>query len=74
MEIDWLQEMMRLSGVPDEEPEEESLPFLPGMLPQSDEEEMESKRRMRFRLAEEQTLSLIDEQEALREMMSEEEE
>lgn len=67
MEMDWLREMMRLSGVPEEEETEEALAYLPGMLPQSDEEQAEAERRARFRLAEMQTLELIEEQEALRE-------
>ena len=70
MEMDWLREMMRLSGVPEEEEvdetEENTLPFIPGMLPQTDEAEKEAERRFRFRLAKQQTLDLIEEQEALR--------
>ncbi|MDO5548984.1 MAG: hypothetical protein Q4F79_10925 [Eubacteriales bacterium] len=74
MEMDWLREMMRISGVPEESEEEEALPFLPGMLPQSDEEEAEAERRYRFCLAEQQTLALIEEQEALRDGIAPEEE
>ena len=65
-ELDWLQEMMRLSGV-EQEPEEEDgySPVFPGMLL---EEEQEDERWLReqLRAAEEQTLELIEAQEALR--------
>lgn len=65
-ELDWLQEMMRLSGV-EQKPEEEDgySPVFPGMLL---EEEQEDERWLReqLRAAEEQTLELIEAQEALR--------
>ena len=66
MEINWLQEMMRLSGVPEEQEEENEFSYIPGMLPQTDEAEIEAERRFRFQTAEMQTLQLIEEQEMLR--------
>lgn len=66
MEINWLQEMMRISGVPEEQEEESEFSYIPGMLPQTDEEEIEAERRFRFQTAELQTLQLIEEQEMLR--------
>lgn len=66
METDWLREMMRLSGVPEESEEDYDLPYIPGMLPQTDEEELEAEKRVRLQTAEMQTLQLIEEQEMLR--------
>lgn len=66
METNWLREMMRLSGVPEEPEEDNDLPYIPGMLPQTDEEEREAEKRFRFQTAEIQTLQLIEEQEMLR--------
>lgn len=66
METDWLREMMRISGVPEEPEEDNDLPYIPGMLPQTDEEEREVERRVRFQTAELQTIQLIEEQELLR--------
>ncbi len=63
-EIDWLQEMLRLSGVEDED---EYSVFLPGMLPLEEEDEIEEERRAAFRLAEEQTWELIAQQERMNE-------
>ena len=65
-ELDWLQEMMRLSGV-EQEPEEEdgyTLVF-PGMLLDEEDEE-ERLLWEKLRLAEEQTLELARQQEAMR--------
>ena len=66
MEMNWLQEMMRISGVPEETEEDNDLPYIPGMLPQTSEEEREAERRFRFQTAELQTIHLIEEQEMLR--------
>ena len=66
METDWLREMMRISGVPEETEEDNDLPYIPGMLPQTSEEEREAERRFRFQTAELQTIHLIEEQEMLR--------
>ncbi len=65
-ELDWLQEMMRLSGV-EQEPEEQdgyTLVF-PGMLL---DEEDEAGRLLweKLHMAEEQTLELARQQEAMR--------
>lgn len=65
-ELDWLQEMMRLSGVEQEPEEEDGYPLVfPGMLLEEDEEE-ERLLWEKLRLAEEQTLELARQQEAMR--------
>ncbi len=65
-ELDWLQEMMRLTGVESEAEEEEYPPLLPGMLlPEDEEAEQERLLREKFRLAEEQTIELTRQQQAL---------
>ena len=65
-ELDWLQEMMRLSGVEQEPEEEDGYPLIfPGMLLEEDEEE-ERLLWEKLRLAEEQTLELARQQEAMR--------
>lgn len=65
-EVDWLQEMMRLSGVEQEPEEEDGYPLIfPGMLLEEDDEE-ERLRWEKLRLAEEQTLELARQQEAMR--------
>ena len=65
-ELDWLQEMMRLSGVEQEPEEEDGYPLIfPGMLLEEDDEE-ERLRWEKLRLAEEQTLELARQQEAMR--------
>lgn len=65
-ELDWLQEMMRLSGVGQEPEEEDGYPLVfPGMLLEEDEEE-ERLLWEKLRLAEEQTLELARQQEAMR--------
>lgn len=65
-ELDWLQEMMRLSGVEQEPEEEDGYPLIfPGMLLEEEEEE-ERLLWEKLRLAEEQTLELARQQEAMR--------
>lgn len=64
-EVNWLEEMKRWSGVT-EEPEDDE-PYIPGMLPDFDDDTM--LRLQQLRRATEQTYRIIDEQEEMQEEM-----
>ncbi len=69
MEPNWLQEMMTLSGIKTDEENESNEPYIPGMLPDWDDETFE--RIHNLNLAIDQTYRMIEEQEDMQDELRE---